>query len=142
MKAYRHDLKLFAVVPGVIGMVLYSAIQLWRFEGPLRGGEAMRYGFAAFALLFAVGVTYLFLRFAVVRYHLTEEGLMVRGPFGTRVRAWEELQAPRYHRFLKSFSMRDTAGTLVIFSSVDYFSDVGEFFETLQARAKGGLPKE
>lgn len=140
VKSYRHDLRVYFIVPLVISMVVYFSADILRFEGELRGGELMRYGLATFGFIFAVAVGYLFLRFAIVRYHVVDEGLMVCGLFSKEVRAWEELRPPRHHRGIKAFSMRDSSGHLVLFSSTDYFSNVQEFFTLLQQHAKAAPP--
>ncbi|MDQ5979527.1 MAG: hypothetical protein QG602_2501 [Verrucomicrobiota bacterium] len=140
VKSYRHDLRVYFLVPVVMTMVAYFSVDILRFEGELRGGELMRYGFAAFGFMFVIAVGYLFLRFAIVRYYVVDEGLMVCGLFSKVVRAWDELCPPRYHRGIKAFSVRDSSGHLILFSSVDYFSNVQEFFALLQQQAKARPP--
>jgi hypothetical protein len=137
MKTYRHDTKLFFVAPFIIGLVAFGAFKIWTFDGQLRGGDAMRYGFAGFAVLFGALTLYLFLNFAIVRYYFTQDGVMVKKPWSTTVRAWSELKKPSINPNLKYVIVRDTGGKVVIFSSTDYFKDIREFVQTIQAKAEG-----
>jgi hypothetical protein len=137
MKTYRHDAKLFFAIPFVLGLVVFGAFEVWTFEGELRGGNVMRYGFAAFAVLFTSLALYLFLNFAIVRYHFTQEGVMVKKLWSTTVRAWSELKKPTINSNLKYVVVRDREDKVVIFSSLDYFKDIREFVQTIQTKAEG-----
>ena len=134
MKTYRHNTWLYFAIPGVILMELYLAFATWTFDGELKGGELMRYGLVIVALVLAILTTYLFLRFAIVRYYLTDEGILVRGLFSTKVRPWFEIASLKVNPHLKYFSVRDRDGKFVVFSSTDHFKDLPEFIEELQSR--------
>ncbi|HQF39976.1 MAG TPA: hypothetical protein PK322_12725 [Opitutaceae bacterium] len=136
MKTYRHDTRLFFAVPLMIGLLLYVSYATWVFDGALRGGEVMRYGLVGFAALLSVLLTFLFLNFGVVRYYVLPEGLMVKTLWSSAVRGWEELRPPTVNRTLKCFTVRDTTGKVVIFSSTDFFRHVNEFVDELQTRAR------
>lgn len=137
MKTYQHDAKLLLVIPCLVGMTAFCAYQMWTFQGVLRGGEAMRYGFLGFSLLFTLLVVYLFLNFGIVRYYFTPEGVMVKKLWSTSVRAWDELRKPTVNPKLKYVVVKDREGKVVIFSSLDFFKDIREFVDTIQSHARG-----
>jgi hypothetical protein len=137
MKTYRHDTKLFFVIPFIMGLVAFGAFKIWTFPGELRGGDAMRYGFLGFAVLFDLLVLYLFLNFALVRYHFTSDGVMVKKLWSTTVRGWAELKKPSINPNLKYVVVRDSDSRIVVFSSLDYFRDIREFVQTIQSKAEG-----
>lgn len=102
----------------------------------------MRYGLTGISELLAVLTSYLFLRFAIVRYYVIEEDLMVKGLFSTKVRGWDELGILKVNPNLKYLSVRDKDGKLVVFSSTDYFKDVQEFIDEIKAQIIARNPVE
>lgn len=100
----------------------------------MNGGEAMRWGLISFSGLFAIVMLYLFLRFAIVRYHLTDEGIVVRGLFKTETRLWSEVLSLKVDPRFKYVLVRDQKGAVIVFSSTDYFRDINPFISEIHAR--------
>ena len=134
VRIYRHNTTVYLAIPALILVELYLAYATWTFEGELRGGEAMRYGLVGGCLFFAVLTTWLYLRFAVVRYCTADAGIVVKGLFATKTRLWQEIATLKVNRHLKYLAVRDDCGKLVVFTSTDYFRGINDMIQQIEAR--------
>jgi len=133
MKTYRHDFLVYAIFPVTFLLVAYWGIESWNADIP-DGREISRNAFLVFVVCWSALTSYLFLKYALVSYTITQDGLMVKRLWSKKIRRWDELRSLTINRRFKYFVVRNYRHKVVVFASLDYFKDVREFVEIISQK--------
>ncbi len=134
MKSYTHSIFVKLGIPPALAFGVFGIYHLL-FNQTDTAKPILIIGLAIFLSVFVILVSILYFKTALNTYFVTDDGLMVKSPFQTKVVAWNEVAWARINDPLKYIRVIGRDGKTIVFSSVDAFPNVQSFLDEIFTRS-------
>ncbi len=134
MKSYTHSIFTKLGIPPALALGIFGIYKML-FDQTENAKLVLLLGLAVLIAVFVILVAILYFKTALNTYFLTDDGLMVKSPFKTKVVAWEEIAWVRINNPLKYIRIIDRESKTIVFSSTDAFPGIQDFLNEVYTRS-------